>query len=58
VAPLRLLCCCAPPYDHDDTEIIGGGPHYESQPRQDGNPGAEVGGTPIVGQGLVRIIRK
>ena len=20
--PLRLLCCCAPPYSHDDTELI------------------------------------
>jgi mannose-6-phosphate isomerase-like protein (cupin superfamily) len=21
--PLRLLCCCAPPYSHDDTFMIG-----------------------------------
>ena len=21
--PLRLLCCCAPPYSHDDTYLIG-----------------------------------
>jgi mannose-6-phosphate isomerase-like protein (cupin superfamily) len=20
--PLRLLCCCAPPYSHDDTELV------------------------------------
>jgi len=20
--PLRLLCCCAPPYRHDDTELL------------------------------------
>jgi mannose-6-phosphate isomerase-like protein (cupin superfamily) len=20
--PLRLLCCCAPPYRHEDTEIL------------------------------------
>lgn len=20
--PLRLLCCCAPPYDHADTELL------------------------------------
>ena len=20
---LRLLCCCAPPYKHDDTELTG-----------------------------------
>ncbi len=22
-APLRLLCCCHPPYDHKDTHILG-----------------------------------
>jgi mannose-6-phosphate isomerase-like protein (cupin superfamily) len=22
-APLRLLCCCAPAYRHEDTELIG-----------------------------------
>lgn len=22
-APLRLLCCCHPPYDHEDTVILG-----------------------------------
>lgn len=22
--PLRLLCCCAPAYAHDDTELLGG----------------------------------
>jgi mannose-6-phosphate isomerase-like protein (cupin superfamily) len=21
--PLRLLCCCSPPYSHDDTYLIG-----------------------------------
>lgn len=21
-APLRLLCCCSPPYDHADTELL------------------------------------
>jgi mannose-6-phosphate isomerase-like protein (cupin superfamily) len=21
--PLKLLCCCAPPYSHDDTFIVG-----------------------------------
>lgn len=21
-APLRILCCCAPPYSHDDTELL------------------------------------
>jgi len=21
--PLRLLCCCSPPYSHDDTELLG-----------------------------------
>ena len=21
--PLRILCACAPPYDHDDTELLG-----------------------------------
>jgi mannose-6-phosphate isomerase-like protein (cupin superfamily) len=20
--PLRILCCCAPPYSHDDTELL------------------------------------
>ena len=20
--PLRILCCCAPPYSHDDTEVL------------------------------------
>ena len=20
--PLKLLCCCAPPYSHDDTELV------------------------------------
>jgi mannose-6-phosphate isomerase-like protein (cupin superfamily) len=23
-APLRLLCCCAPPYQHEDTVLIRG----------------------------------
>jgi mannose-6-phosphate isomerase-like protein (cupin superfamily) len=23
--PLRLLCCCAPPYRHEDTEILASG---------------------------------
>jgi mannose-6-phosphate isomerase-like protein (cupin superfamily) len=22
-APLRLLCCCSPPYSHEDTYLIG-----------------------------------
>ncbi|WP_079437512.1 cupin domain-containing protein [Zoogloea sp. LCSB751] len=22
--PLHILCCCAPPYSHDDTEILEG----------------------------------
>lgn len=22
--PLRLLCCCAPPYSHDDIVLTGG----------------------------------
>lgn len=21
-APLRILCCCSPPYSHDDTELL------------------------------------
>ena len=21
--PLRILCCCSPPYSHEDTELIG-----------------------------------
>jgi len=21
--PLRILCCCSPPYSHDDTELLG-----------------------------------
>jgi len=21
--PLKILCCCAPPYSHDDTELVG-----------------------------------
>ncbi len=21
-APLKILCCCAPPYSHDDTEVL------------------------------------
>jgi mannose-6-phosphate isomerase-like protein (cupin superfamily) len=21
--PLRLLCCCSPPYSHEDTYLIG-----------------------------------
>ena len=25
--PLRLLCCCSPPYDHGDTELIGDAGH-------------------------------
>jgi len=24
--PLRILCCCSPPYDHDDTVLADGGP--------------------------------
>ena len=20
--PLKILCCCAPPYSHDDTELL------------------------------------
>jgi mannose-6-phosphate isomerase-like protein (cupin superfamily) len=23
--PLKLLCCCAPPYSHDDTFMVGSG---------------------------------
>jgi mannose-6-phosphate isomerase-like protein (cupin superfamily) len=23
-APLRILCCCAPPYAHEDTELLEG----------------------------------
>lgn len=23
--PLRILCCCSPAYDHDDTELLDGG---------------------------------
>jgi|SRR5579884_701597 len=22
--PLRLLCCCSPPYSHEDTVLVGG----------------------------------
>ena len=22
--PLRILCCCSPPYSHDDTELLEG----------------------------------
>jgi mannose-6-phosphate isomerase-like protein (cupin superfamily) len=22
--PLRILCCCSPPYSHDDTELLHG----------------------------------
>lgn len=22
--PLRILCCCAPPYSHEDTEVLRG----------------------------------
>jgi len=22
--PLRILCCCTPPYSHDDTVVLGG----------------------------------
>ena len=22
--PLRILCCCSPPYSHDDTELLPG----------------------------------
>lgn len=22
IEPLRILCCCAPPYAHDDTELL------------------------------------
>ncbi len=22
VAPLRILCCCSPPYSHEDTELL------------------------------------
>ena len=22
VEPLRILCCCSPPYSHDDTELL------------------------------------
>jgi mannose-6-phosphate isomerase-like protein (cupin superfamily) len=21
--PLKILCCCAPPYSHEDTELVG-----------------------------------
>lgn len=23
--PLRILCCCSPPYSHEDTELLEGG---------------------------------
>lgn len=30
-APLRLLCCCAPAYDHADTELLDSAAPHESQ---------------------------
>lgn len=29
IAPLRILCCCSPPYAHADTELLPSGHHGE-----------------------------
>jgi mannose-6-phosphate isomerase-like protein (cupin superfamily) len=29
--PLILLCCCAPPYSHEDTELLADGPAVDGK---------------------------